>query len=63
MRREVFQAINDPTRSTIITLLAMTPNALAEHFDTSHQAVSKHLKSLMECQLIKEEVQGRGIYY
>ena len=66
MRRDVFQAIADPTRRAIITLIAlqaMTPNALAEHFDTSRQAVSKHLKILTECQLIKQEVQGREIYY
>jgi DNA-binding transcriptional ArsR family regulator len=41
----------------------MTPNALAEHFDTSRQAVSKHLRILTECQLVKQEVQGREIYY
>ena len=66
MRRDVFQAIADPTRRAIIGLIAlqaMTPNALAEHFDTSRQAVSKHLKILSECQLIKQEVQGREIYY
>lgn len=66
MRRDVFQAIADPTRRAIIGLIAlqaMTPNALAEHFDTSRQAVSKHLKILSECRLIKQEVQGREIYY
>jgi len=55
MRRDVFQAIADPTRRTILTLLAvqaMTPNALAEHFDTSRQAISKHLKVLTECELL-----------
>ncbi len=41
----------------------MTPNALAEHFDTSRQAVSKHLKILTECELVKQEQQGREIYY
>jgi DNA-binding transcriptional ArsR family regulator len=66
MRRDVFQAISDPTRRAIITLIAlqaMTPNALAEHFHTSRQAVSKHIKILSECELIKQEQVGREIYY
>ncbi|WP_130736346.1 helix-turn-helix transcriptional regulator [Flavobacterium sp. J27] len=66
MRRDVFQAIADPTRRAIISLIAsqaMTPNALAEHFETSRQAVSKHLKILTECELVKQEQQGREIYY
>jgi DNA-binding transcriptional ArsR family regulator len=66
MRRDIFQAIADPTRRAILTLIAlqsMTPNALAEHFDTSRQAVSKHIKILTECQLIKQEQKGREIYY
>lgn len=66
MRRDVFQAIADPTRRAIILLIAsqaMTPNALAEHFDTTRQAVSKHLKILTECQLVKQEHTGREIYY
>jgi DNA-binding transcriptional ArsR family regulator len=66
MRRDVFQAIADPTRRAIIVLIAtqaMTPNALAEHFDTTRQAVSKHLKILTECELVKQEHQGREIYY
>ncbi len=66
MRRDVFQAIADPTRRAILTLIAlqaMTPNALAEHFDTSRQAVSKHIKVLTECQLVKQELYGREIYY
>lgn len=66
MRRDVFHAISDPTRRAIITLIAlnaMTPNALAEHFHTSRQAVSKHIKILSECELIKEEKIGREIYY
>ena len=66
MRRDVFQAIADPTRRAIILLIAaqaMTPNALAEHFDTTRQAVSKHLKILTECELLKQEYQGREIYY
>lgn len=66
MRRDVFQAIADPTRRAIILLIAvqaMTPNALAEHFDTSRQAVSKHLRILTECDLVKQEQTGREIYY
>jgi DNA-binding transcriptional ArsR family regulator len=66
MRRDVFQAIADPTRRAIITLIAlqaMTPNALAEHFEMSRQAVSKHIKILTECQLVKQEQAGREIYY
>jgi len=66
MRRDVFQAIADPTRRAIIALIAlqaMTPNAIAEHFDSSRQAVSKHLRILTECELVKQEQQGREIYY
>ena len=66
MRRDVFQAIADPTRRAIIALIAlqaMTPNALAENFNTTRQAVSKHLRVLTECELVKHEQQGREIYY
>ncbi|OUJ69203.1 ArsR/SmtB family transcription factor [Hymenobacter crusticola] len=66
MRRDIFQAIADPTRRAIIALLAlqaMTPNALAENFDTTRQAVSKHLRVLTECELVKQEQHGREIYY
>jgi DNA-binding transcriptional ArsR family regulator len=66
MRRDIFQAIADPTRRAIITLVAlqaMTPNAIAEHFDTTRQAVSKHLRILTECELVKQEQKGREIYY
>ena len=66
MKRDIFQAIADPTRRAIIALIAiqaMTPNAIAEHFDTSRQAVSKHLRILTECELIKQEQTGREIYY
>lgn len=65
-RRDVFQAIADPTRRAIIFLLAvsaLTPNAIAEHFDTSRQAVSKHLKVLVECEVVTQEQQGREIHY
>ncbi|TDB67563.1 ArsR/SmtB family transcription factor [Arundinibacter roseus] len=66
MRRDIFQAIADPTRRAILVLIAvqaMTPNALAEHFDTTRQAVSRHLKILTECRLITAKHQGREIYY
>lgn len=66
MRRDVFQAIADPTRRAILSLIAlqaMTPNALAEHFDTTRQAVSNHIKILTECELLKQEQSGREIYY
>lgn len=66
MRRDIFQAIADPTRRAIIMLLAvntLTPNAIAEHFDSSRQAISKHIKILSECELVRQEFQGREIYY
>ena len=66
MRRDVFQAIADPTRRAIIALIAlqaMTPNAIAEHFETTRQAVSKHLRILTECELVHQEQKGREIYY
>ena len=66
IRRDIFQAIADPTRRAIIGLIAiqaMTPNAIAEHFDNSRQAVSKHLRILAECNLVKQEQKGREIYY
>lgn len=66
MKRDVFQAIADPTRRAIIALIAMqamTPNAIAEHFDTSRQAVSKHLRILAECEVVSQEQRGREIYY
>lgn len=66
MKRDIFQAISDPTRRAILTLIAiqaLTPNAMAEKFDMSRQAVSKHIKVLQECELIKPEQSGREIYY
>ncbi len=66
MRRDIFQAIADPTRRAIITLIAlqaMTPNAIAENFNTTRQSVSKHLRILTECELVKQEQYGREIYY
>jgi DNA-binding transcriptional ArsR family regulator len=66
MRRDIFQAIADPTRRAIITLIAlqsMTPNAIAENFNATRQSVSKHLRILTECELVRQEQQGREIYY
>jgi DNA-binding transcriptional ArsR family regulator len=66
MKRDLFQAIADPTRRAILTLIAiqaLTPNSMAEKFDMSRQAVSKHIKVLQECELIKPEQSGREIYY
>ncbi len=66
MRRDIFQAIADPTRRAILGLIAlhaMTPNAIAEHFDSTRQAVSKHIKILVECQLLEQQQQGREIFY
>ena len=65
-RRDVFQAIADPTRRAILVLLAlqaMTPNAIAEEFQSSRQAVSKHIQILTECDLVKQEQRGREIFY
>jgi DNA-binding transcriptional ArsR family regulator len=66
MRRDIFQAIADPTRRAIIALIAlqaMTPNSIADNFNTTRQAVSKHLRILTECELVKQEQKGRKIYY
>ncbi|HYF67213.1 MAG TPA: metalloregulator ArsR/SmtB family transcription factor [Ohtaekwangia sp.] len=66
LRRDVFQAIADPTRRAIITLVAlqaMTPSAIAGNFDSSRQTISKHIQILTECELLKQEQRGREIYY
>ena len=66
MKRDVFQALADPTRIAILVLIAsqaMTPNAIAENFHTTRQSVSKHIKVLAECELVKQEISGREIYY
>lgn len=66
LRRDVFQAIADPTRRAIITLVAlhaMTPGAIAEQFDSSRQTISKHIQILTECELLKQTQNGREIYY
>lgn len=65
-RRDIFQAIADPTRRAILLLIAaqsMTPNAIAEEFHTSRQAVSKHIQILTACELVRQEQKGREIYY
>lgn len=66
LRRDVFQAIADPTRRAILLLLAsqsMTAGAIAANFDTARPTVSKHLQILTECELLKQEQQGREVYY
>jgi DNA-binding transcriptional ArsR family regulator len=65
-RRDVFQAIADPTRRTILTLLmvqALTPGAIADNFKSSRQTISKHIQILTECELLLQEHNGREIYY
>lgn len=66
MKPDIFQAIADPTRRAILTLIAiqaLTPNVLADKFEMSRQAVSKHIKVLQECELVIPEQSGREIYY
>ena len=66
MRRDIFQAIADPTRRAILVLIAvqaMTPNAIAEHFDITRQSISRHLRILSECDLLAQKQQGREIFY
>lgn len=67
LRRDVFQAIADPTRRAILLLLAASPSltagAIASNFDTARPTVSKHLQILTECELLKQEQNGREMYY
>lgn len=66
LRRDVFQAIADPTRRAILLLIAsqsMTAGAIAANFDTARPTVSKHLQILTECELLEQEQKGREIYY
>jgi len=65
-RRDIFQAIADPTRRAILSLLAlqaMTPGAIAENFGSTRQTISKHIQILTECQLVNQEQKGREILY
>jgi DNA-binding transcriptional ArsR family regulator len=66
LRRDVFQAIADPTRRAILLLVAsqaMSAGAIAANFDTARPTVSKHLQILAECELLEQEQQGREVYY
>jgi DNA-binding transcriptional ArsR family regulator len=66
LRRDIFQAIADPTRRAILGLLAlnsMTPGAIAEKFDSSRQTISKHIQILSECELVRQVQTGREIHY
>ncbi len=66
LRRDVFQAIADPTRRAILMLVAsqaMTAGAIASNFDTARPTVSKHLQILTECELLEQEQSGREMYY
>jgi DNA-binding transcriptional ArsR family regulator len=66
LRRDVFQAIADPTRRAILTLVAiqaLTPTAIAENFNSSRQTISKHIQILTECELLRQEQTGREIHY
>ena len=66
IRRDVFQAIADPTRRAVLTLLAvqaLTPGAIADNFKSSRQTISKHIQILTECQLLEQKQNGREIYY
>lgn len=66
LRRDVFQAVADPTRRAILLLVAsqsMTAGTIASNFDTARPTVSKHLHILTECELLKQEHNGREIYY
>ena len=65
-RRDVFQAIADPTRRAILTLLAvqaLTPGAIADNFKSSRQTISKHIQILTECELLEQKQNGREIHY
>ncbi len=66
LRRDIFQALADPTRRAILLLVAsqsMTAGAIASNFDTARPTVSKHLQILTECELLEQEQNGREIYY
>ena len=66
LRRDIYQALADPTRRAILLLVvaqSMTAGSIAENFDTARPTVSRHLRILTECELLKQEKDGREIYY
>lgn len=66
LRRDIFQAISDPTRRAILVLLAtqsMTAGAIASNFDVARPTISKHIQILNECELVEANQQGREIHY
>ena len=66
LRRDVFQAIADPTRRAILLLVAsqsMTAGAIAANFNSARPTVSKHLQILTECELLEQEYSGREVHY
>lgn len=66
LRRDIFQAISDPTRRAILVLLttqSMTAGAIADNFDAARPTISKHIQILNECDLVEANQQGREIYY
>ena len=66
LRRDVFQAIADPTRRAILILVAtqsMTAGAIASNFDSARPTISKHIQILTECELLQPEQKGREIIY
>ena len=66
LRRDIFQAISDPTRRAILVLLtsqAMTAGTIASNFDAARPTISKHIQILHECELLGANQQGREIYY
>jgi DNA-binding transcriptional ArsR family regulator len=66
LRRDVFQAIADPTRRAILLLVAsqaMTAGAIASNFESARPTISKHLQILTECQLLEQQQNGREVYY
>lgn len=66
LRRDIFQAVADPTRRSILILLAsgaVTAGEIADHFDAARSTISKHIQILTECGLVEATHQGREIYY
>ena len=66
LRRDIFQALADPTRRSILLLVAsqsLTAGAIASNFDTARPTVSKHLQILTECEILEQQQVGREIYY